>query len=369
MFSSGVSAIGISPSRIEIDFVPNLEYPVEFAIYNSVNYSYPALVTVTGELAEFTDFEEQYVVLEPNGMAQFSYTLSLPREMEHPGNFSLQMSALQASMDDRASGVLGARVGVRSNLIVIVPFDGPYMDAELSIPNSEVGSQVPITISMRNLGTTDLPTINGEITFFGFDGEEIDSMSFDDSLELKQDKSITLYWDSSEMSGGVYTAELVGNYGDQSFESGTEFRLGSFFVDILEYQDEVKVGEINDYYTTLMSTWNSPIQDAFVELDVTYGRDVITSKSESFDLFGWQNDTVKMYFDATGIEKGKYPAKLTVFYGNGSNSVDFDLNVKSFFLSTQMIIYGSVIAGFVIVIAVLIIFMMRRRKIKRGKKK
>jgi hypothetical protein len=243
------------------------------------------------------------------------------------------------------------------------------MDAELSIPNSEVGSQVPITISMRNLGTTDLPTINGEITFFGFDGEEIDSMSFDDSLELKQDKSITLYWDSSEMSGGVYTAELVGNYGDQSFESGTEFRLGSFFVDILEYQDEVKVGEINDYYTTLMSTWNSPIQDAFVELDVTYGRDVITSKSESFDLFGWQNDTVKMYFDATGIEKGKYPAKLTVFYGNGSNSVDFDLNVKSFFLSTQMIIYGSVIAGFVIVIAVLIIFMMRRRKIKRGKKK
>ncbi len=364
LLSVNVYALGISPSKIELDFQPNLKQEFEFLALNSLNVSFPVEVFISGELEQYTNFEKQNVVLEPYENRAFKFTLELPDEFDEPGNHTADLVVLQKELIQTEGGdyTIGAVVSVRSPMIVFVPFDGPFVDVIFESRNVEIGKEVPFLITFNNLGTEPIDQINGEVIIFDSKEESVGSLTLKESLNLNEEKQITLLWDSGDNTAGIYSAILKIDYSGGSSEEKAEFKLGSYFVDILEYQKEIEKGKINKYESIILSTWNDPLQSVYAQLDINYLDELQVFKSESFALEGWENKTVTMFVDGTSMEKGTYPAKLSVFYGNTSTSINFDIEV----ITNRVIIYT--VAGIIVFVAVLLFILLRKKLFKRNKK-
>ena len=367
-FSLDVYALGISPSKIELDFQPNLKQEFEFLALNSVNVSFPVEVFVSGELEEYIDFEKQEIILEPFENRAFKFTLELPESFDKPGNHTVDLVVLQKEMIGTEEGgfTIGAVVSVRTPMIVFVPFDGPYVDLAFESRDKEIGEEVPFLVYMNNLGTEPVDYLKGEITIFNFRDEIVGTIFFEDSLSLGEEKQIILSWGSEGNTAGLYYAILKVNYSGESAEERAEFRLGSFFIDILDYQKKIEKGEINKYESVILSTWNDPLQNVYTQLDINYFGEPKIFKSESFEIAGWENKTVVMFVDSSDMEKGTYPAKLSVFYGNTSTSVNFDIDV----IMDKSIIYISLGIVVLVIIGLIVLFNRRIKKRKNeGRRK
>ncbi|MFH1376421.1 MAG: hypothetical protein ABIH25_02185 [Candidatus Woesearchaeota archaeon] len=362
-----VSAIGISPGSITMGFEPNFKHQIEFFAINSYDDTpFNAEIFIDGELAQYTDFEGRNITLEPGEKRGFNFNLILPSNFDRPGNHTGGIVIRQTELSDKAEGMgVGAFVAVRASILVLVPYDGPYLDAKFHSADMEKGFKVPFSVLMRSLGDEPIDYLKGTITIFDSVGDEVGDISFEDSLIINEEKEISFKWDSIGQSAGFYTANLLIEYGKNTYEANTEFKLGYYYIDILKLQNYVEEGKISEYAATILSTWNSPIEGVHVELVINYNNDRKSFKSESFSMDGWQEKAVNFFIDARNMEKGKYPAEFTVYYGDSSNSVDFDIKVKT---KTDNVVY-IIVALIIIVITIFIIF---RKKIlnkfkKRGK--
>lgn len=369
IFSSSAYGLGIGPGRMEMDFKPNLRQPLTISVFNSVDDYFPVEVSVSGELAEYTDFKKQTVILDPLGSKDFKFNLNLPSKLERPGNHTLYITARQTdfvgSSGDSPSTV-GALVAVRTELIVFVPFDGPYIDAKFNAPNVEAGNNLPFSVLIRNLGNEPVSDIQGVIRIQDANGDEVGYLDFKTSLGLSEEKDVKLEWDTSEQSSGIYLAYLTIDYDKGGkYETNTEFRLGSYYISILKLQKFIEKGRINEYDSLILSTWNSAIDNVYTELEIDYNGQKRTFKSESFELGSWENKSIRLFIDARGMESGVYPSKFSVYYPDGSNYVDFDLKVGS---KINILIY--VAAGALVLVALVLLILFRNKifKKKRNKK-
>lgn len=359
------SALGISPGGFSMNFQPGLEQKLDFSVLNSYeDLPFDVEVYIDGELSQYIDFEGVNATLPPGGEKKFSTNLKLPDSFDRPGNHTANIIAMQSSVisGDSGGSNLGALVAVKSRILVLVPYDGPYLDALFHSSDRAVGEKVPFSIFVRSLGTAPIPDLRGEITISDFNGDFIDVLTFEDSLEINQEKEIFVWWDSTGQSAGLYVADLTLRYDDEVYEANTDFKLGSLFIDILEFDKSIPAGKINKYPVTVLSTWNDHINNVYVQLLVDYHGDSKVSKSESFSIGPWENKTVLMFVDSTDIEIGEYLSTLSVFYENSHTDVDFNLKVVE---DENIIIYIAV--GVILIL--MILFVLFRRKIfkRRGK--
>jgi hypothetical protein len=351
----GIHALGIGPGKLEFDFEPGMEKEISFFVINSLNVSFPVRVYISGELAQYADFETQDIILEPKEQRKFDFVLKFPSKFERPGEHRADIMAVQTEYiggSNQGTGV-GALVGIKAPIIVRVPYEGPYLEAKISAKDVGVNGSVPFTIEMESFGEEPVEHLNGRIKIFNYKNEEVGSLSFEESLGVKEKKAIVLRWDSEGNNPGIYRADLDIEYSNRKFNSSTMFRLGDYFIDILDYQDSLEAGKIDEYYISLLSTWNEPIGDVYLELSIKYGEDLKSFKSEVFDIDSWENKTINFFVDARNIKKGVYPASLIVFYGNDSNKVDFDIKIVK---KSNLWIY------FLAVMLVVIVLIMLKRK-------
>ncbi len=365
---SSVLALGVSPGSITMNFQPNFEQEFEFYVINSFDdLEFPIGVYIEGNLDEYIDFEPGNFTLPPGGQEKFTFTLKLPSKMDRPGNHTSNIFAMQSSVVGQGgSGSVGALVAIKVPVMVKVPYEGPYLDAVFHAGDKAVGEIVSFAVLMRSLGTDPVDNYRGTITIFDYNGDEVDEVLFDGSLGLNEERELSVGWDSTGYSAGFYTAHLEIKYDGESYEADTEFRLGAFFIDILDYQKSIKSNEINEYFSTILSTWNAPIQNVYTQIEFNHEGLNKVFKSESFELGAWENKTVKMYIDTEGIDNGKYPATFSVFYGEESNEIEFDLNVTWLSEFVRFIVYSSIV---IVLILAWFVFFKKRKLFKLGKRK
>lgn len=363
-----VDAIGITPARITIYYEPNSVETIEFAIFNSEGYAYDANVQIGGPLKEIINFPAQNITLEPGASYPFSFTTTMPSEMEMPGDYINQIVAVELpppQVEDSGT-LISSLTAIIGQLVIRVPYEGYYLSGRISATSVSVGKNAEFKIFLENLGDKEINNIVGTIQIYDSDNKIVKTIRFNDSLGLNQIKESSLYWNTAGALAGEYRAELTLEYVGKTFETDTTFKLGDIIIEIVNFQKEIIAGKINKYSAELSSGWNNPINEAFIKLLVQYGGETYVYKSEDFDLEPWEKKEVVMYVDATHMVEGKYPAEFSVYYDVYSNSEKFDIIVKKFI--DYFIIAGYSILGLIIIGLIVYIIMMKRSKKNNGKK-
>ena len=361
-FSNSVYAISISPGNTVVYFEPDKTEKIDFFVTNLENDNMDVKVFIDGPQKENMNFEDQSFSLKYGEKKEFSFDFKMPSQMNSPGDFTTKIYAHQLSKNSLDSGTIGATAGVISNVILRVPYEGPYLSAKITANSVSVGQPVEFKLRIDNLGSVSIPYIEGKIIIYDSLNNSVDELIFEDSLNLNTVKETSLYWNSEGRSADEYTAKLIINYQTKTFETETVFKLGDLFVEIVNYEDEVTSGKINEYPFTLRSGWNQKINEVYIILYVNVSGNELDFKDKSFELKPWEEVNMTSYIDVRSIPPGKYDASFSVFYDDFVNSEDFVLNVKKSVNLLAIFIWVMVLV--IIIIGVILLKMLRKQKVK-----
>ena len=371
LLSSSVFAIGISPSRNVLYYEPGLEETVSFYVVNNVNTVLDVEVYSEGEFSYLLDLENQTFVLAPGEKKEFEFIFVHPSVWDGPGDYTVKIHADEIPNEDVTGGTfLSAFASVVSPVILRVPYEGMHLSANLRVESVSTGQFVPFMLKLENLGDVEIPTFDIIIHVFDSSGVQVGEIEYQESLNLNEIKYSEVYWDSTGMEAGTYTANAEILYGGKTFETEANFKLGEVFVDIVEVQKEITAKKINEYRADISSKWGDSIEDVFVQLSIDAGYDTFNFKGSNFNLDPWGSEETLLYVDLerppAQIPAGEYPATFSVVYGGFSNTKEFNIIVNNpgFFdkVSPILVIGFSVM---ILIIAVLILYVI---KLNKGKK-
>lgn len=371
LFSNSVFAIGISPSRSVLYYNPGMEETVSFYVVNNVARTINAEVYSEGEFSYLFRLENQSFSLVPGGKKEFEITFTHPSSLDHPGDYTIKIHADELPEEDITGGTfLSAVTSVVSPLILRVPYEGAYLSANLNAESVSIGQYVPFILRLENLGDVSIPPFDIIIYVLNSKNVQVGKIEYQDQLNLNEIKKSEVYWDSTGMEAGTYTAKLEIKYEDKTFETDTKFKLGEIFIDIIDVQKEVTAEKINEYYATITSKWSDSIEDVFVQLSIETPEDTYNFKGTTFNLDPWGSEKTLLYVDLerppAQVSEGEYPATFTVFYDGFSNTKNFNIIIKEpgfFDKISPILVIGFSIMG--IIIAVLILYIIRLNKGKK----
>ncbi len=360
-------ALGIGPGRIELDFEPGMSQTFEYFILNNERKAVDVEIYVSGPLAQYITCSESTFSFAPQDVTKtFSCDMSLPESLDTPGLIDNRIGAVE-SMEAAGGGgaTMGGRVGVESQLWITVPYPGYYAVVGLDAPNTASGSDVVFKVSVNNKGTNTF-TASGTIKVF--DGDlELDSLDLGQrTLKPTQSGTLTVSWPTGGISAGQYRAVATVNYGDKSEEAEKTFSIGELRAEITGIDKaKVPLGNIAKFTAGVESVWNEPIEGMHVTIDVMKigGGTLVSGKSETFSLAGWEKKDILVYVDASGLDSGVYDVRATLHYLNVTSSKDVlgGLEVTSFIIDAP-----TALVIIIILLAVTAVFVyIKRRKVRR----
>jgi len=146
-------AIGISPGRYEMDFIPNFDGGYSFTVINNINESRNISISATGELAKYITFDRNGTFpFEPIRSQGFNFYVKLPESLE-PGKNEGRIRAVEVAQAE--SGV-GGVAGVELQFWVKVPYPEKYIRVGISTQTTKPGEPALFDIVLTNPSAMEL---------------------------------------------------------------------------------------------------------------------------------------------------------------------------------------------------------------------
>ncbi|MFW6311740.1 MAG: hypothetical protein ACOC1K_05840, partial [Nanoarchaeota archaeon] len=123
--SARVLALGVSPAKVTMDFVPGYSNTFEYTVKDVPSNS-DVNLSLEGELAKYASLDTTH--LEGNG--KFYVTLELPEEIETPGKNRIKVVVEEVPKKDDFGGMVGTSVTMKAAIDINVPYPGKYLEIE-----------------------------------------------------------------------------------------------------------------------------------------------------------------------------------------------------------------------------------------------
>jgi len=357
------ASLGISPGKVQVNFKPNLEETITFKI-NSDSPEIVFEIYVIGDLSGYVHLNKN----EITGSGNVEVTLKLPKDIAVPGNHRI-LIGVKEKIDREVPGI-GTAVIVQAPIDVFVPYPGRYLEIDLKSHNVNVGDPVNFELKLSNKGKENLnitpiiEIISGE--------ETIETLIFQNRLVLSAEE-ITLRksLETTDYAAGNYNALAIVDYGNIA-KVELEFRIGSLFIDLLDYTKKVALGGVKKFEVGVESNWNNPIEGAHAEIVfLKDGKEFFEFKTSPSDLEPWEKETLSGFFETNNFSIGKYKTNITlIYYGDDIGKSSSEIGEVEFVkgkLSLPLMIIA--ISAIVIIAIVLIIVFIKKYLIKNAKRK
>jgi hypothetical protein len=358
------ASLGISPSRIRINFEPNVEKEFIFNIETD-NPEQELEAYAKGDLSEYVFFDREKIV----GSDSLIVILKFPNNIFKPGDHEILIGVKEV-VDTEVVSAIGSVVAVQAPINIFVPYPGKYLEMVFKTHNVNVGEPINFYLKLMNQGKEDL-SFTPIIDIFSGD-EKKQTISFD-SRNLKSKESIELKkeFDTINYSSGKYKAIATIDYGEV-VKSEKEFRIGTLIVELIDYTREIPVGGINRFAVEIESGWNNKINGAHAEvvfLDTT--GEFFKFKTSPVDLLPWSRKTVEGFFDTSNFTIGKYKANITLtYYGEDSGKTLSEMVEVEFVEGSNKLPWEIILIVVGIVLAVLLfLFFIKKYLLKNAKRK
>ncbi len=347
LFSNFTSAaLGISPAIVEINFVPGAEHTLKFNIISDDPLQ-EIEVFLDGDFSEYSSLSKTELVGGDFVIVQ----IKLPYTANKPGFHSLTIGAKTVPSE---TSFLGTAIDIRVPMKIFVPYPGRYVEGQLNLPDSNVGEEIPVELHVINRGKENL-FVKPDIDFLSEEGDIISSLTFKQvQINTTGERYFRKFLNTSEFKPGNYLAKAIIDYGE-IIEINRTFRIGSLFVDIVNFTKELPEGGIQRYYIDIESKWNNNLGEVFADVVIFNDLENFPFRTPSVELKAWNKETLEGFLDTRDLD-GEYDVNITLHYRDQTNFVTGKLliNPKSFNV--------LILTSLSVILLLIVIFILLRRK-------
>ncbi len=352
--ANAMAAIGVSPPKYDVDFIPNSKTVVTFNFFGDDGI--PMKISAQGELAKYVEISDDKL----KGPGKVNILLKMPDSISTPGNNQILILAEQYSEEGQGFGILG---GMRAVINIKVPYPGKYASIELNAADANAGQPVPYTFKVYSLGEERV-IITSYLEIYDYENSKIDKINFGSHIvESNEMRDFSGEINTSKYKPGFYKIKAVVDYDDKTAAAETKFRLGELFVNINNYTSIFKRDIINRFDIEVESFWNDPINNTFASVDIiNHSTNLLTP---TITLGRFQKTILTGYLDTKDIPEDKFYANITVYYGGKSNEKFVELRFGKPIDAATI----AIIAAVLLVIFIIGYFFIKRRNFDGGRKK
>ena len=349
-----ISALGVSPSKVESNFKPGLEIVVPYRVFG-IDANQKLGISASGDFAEYVKFDKDKLT----GPGIFTATLKLPDYVEKPGKHRIYIKVEEKVTDEEVVGsAVGTSITINALIIVYVPYPGKYLEISLSSNNANVGNPVNFELGIVSQGKEDV-NITPKIDIMS-DNKTIETLYFI-NREIKSQEQIKLKKSlgTADYNPGTYKALAIIEYGKLA-KAESIFKIGELIIHLVNYTRQITIGDIQKLNLEIESGWNDKVDGAYAEVFILNSSTTLVSfETSSTSLEPWEKKTIVGFFDTNNFTKGFYDANITfIYYGKNIGTSSSEL-VKIEFVEEknnfQMILFIAVGAVLLLVILGIII--------------
>jgi len=273
--------LGIAPASIEVQ--PGETQ--EFFIINNEHKDMDVVIHVeNGQLS-------QSVLSIKSTEETKGFTVTYDAPGLEPGKHDIKVTAIE--MPAEKTDTVVARQAVGALLEVIVPYPGKHAEAELVIPEKDVGEPLDFVVKIKNRGTQAIDKAYARIELYDQDGTIATLVSDEKSVKPDEKRELVARY-LNPLKMGKYYARAVVVYDGKEIVLEEEFTIGNMLIEFKDiYVKEFRLGEIAKFDIKIKSLWNEQIPDVYADMEIKDSTGEVLSKytskeidlpAESFDV-------------------------------------------------------------------------------------
>jgi hypothetical protein len=329
--SAQISALGITPGRINLNYEAGKEVSGGFTIVNTENKDIEVVIVAQGEFNQSVKFSEvAFKMGAGEREKRIQYNLKMPSQLS-PGPHTGEIVAIQ--VPGKSSGgdtFVGATVAVALQLQVFVPYPNKYAEASLDIV-SDVPGKITFVIPVTNRGKLDLVRVRANIDVYGALNEKVASFNTNEvGIKSGERKEIAYTW-SVNVTSGTYRAVVTVLYDEETLRLERQFAVGKPILDLQQIEvNDFTLGEIAKFEMLVENQWSEEIKGAYAEMEIYNKQKEVMAdvKSPTYDFPPLTKKIMVSYWDTAGVKEGIYDSSVFLRYGAHSSQKDFKLDVK-----------------------------------------
>jgi hypothetical protein len=357
-------ALGATPARVDINYVPGLETNIGYSIFED-NPKKELDIYATGDLAEYVEFDKNKLV----GSGTFIATLKLPEHIEKPGLHKIFIF-VKEKIDEEIVGTVGTSVTIGTLVVIHVPLPGKYLELTLESHNVNVGEPVNFILQITSQGTEDINiTPRIDITPRDNQGKVLETLYFK-NREIKSQQVLKLKktLDTTDYNPGKYKAIAIVDYGKIA-KAESDFKIGELIINIVNYTKKIVIGKIKAFDIDIESGWNNHIDGAYAQVSIFNNSETLISfKTSSTQLTPWEKKTITGFFDASNFTKGIYDTNITIiYYGKDRGRSTSEMVKVEFVEKIKPVLIVWIIVGIIVLVAG--VFLVKKYLLRNKKKK
>lgn len=388
LLTPNAAALGVTPGRTTFNFEPGAEKTFSFSIINSENKDYNLEIVVKGEL-------NQSIVLSENSFSMsadesertINAKIVMPAEMS-PGTNTNDILVVEVPKErDKWQTQLGASVTIATEVNVIVPYPGKYIDVGLNVVGPAEDGTILFVLPVVNLGKMDIRSLSASLEIYDSRNKLVASLDTNEmSLPSSQRVELTGVLED-ELPFGNYRLVADVRYDDESMRLDKMFHLGLPLLELKQIGvSDFRLGGLARFDMVVENKWNEEMKGAYSMMRI-YGLDgkvLAEFTSAPQDIPPMSEATLVSYWDSVGAKKATYDSTVVLNYENLSNEKKFKLEVDEYKISVVGVSYvisrGTPISNdnglmMVLLVAVVVLvlintawFLLLRRKLLRGRR-
>jgi hypothetical protein len=356
-------ALGVSPGRKTVDFIPNGSLELELDVINPEPDEAWVTLSAAGDIKEMIFLEETDLYLRPGDFrTPFKILFKFPSEMT-PGLHSGSIIITPRTAPN-PEGMLSAFVTPVILLYVKVPYPSKYADVSIYVVSVDEGTPVPIYLQLDNIGSEDIMSAGANIEIFGPKGDPLASLVAGPASIEKGAFLKIMASPSPILRRGDYIAKISAYYDDYNESFISNFSIGEPLIRIRELKTrKLAYGQINKVLFSVRNEWNKELAaKGFIDING------IQSEMPSFSLKADEEKELTGFLDTTGLPKGEYNLTITLAYASQIKSEKFPVVIvdkaqalPSAPLSAPLLFIGAILL-LIAVIIVIVLFVKKKSK-------
>lgn len=361
-FIQNVSALGVSPAIVRLNFYPGLEQTITYRV-SGISETKEMSLRVEGDLAKYVTLDRGTLI----GPGGFSMIIKLPNQIDIPGTHRLSVFVAEKIDEELAGGAVGTSVTVVPAIDIFVPYPGKWLDINLEAQDVNINEPVNFILNIKSQGSDEITT-TPRIEIYSETGNSLETIYFNErTIKSQEEIALTKALDTTSFNPGTYTAIAIVDYDGKTATSEKSFKIGELIINILNYTREIVINKIQAFDLGIESGWNDIIDGAYGEILISNsssGQKMAEFKTSSTSLIPWESRIITGYFDTSNFTAGNYSANITlIYYGKevGKSSSEI-VEVRFVEKPDKLRLLKSIGVVFIVILILIFIWKYWRRK-------
>lgn len=325
-----VCALGITPGRTTYQYEPGVERNFAFSVLNTEGEIIDITVLSDGDLCEGVSISDSLFVMSADTKERRVIgSIAMPATLE-PGSNKCNIQAVQAAQSAGTGTFLGGVVAVTTEIVVLVPYPGKYIEASADVRVNEDGELV-FVLPVINRGDEEIEEVWASLEISAFDGREVGVITTNKRGVASEARSEIMTTFTEEIAFGDYMLNAVIYYDDESRSMSTSFRHGSPILALREIVvDEFKLGSISKFEMVVESMWNGVLNNSYYEMKIYNGEELVSQfRSVPEDMGALGEGVLVGYWESEGVDEDLYDVVLALNHKESGSEQTFQMDVSS----------------------------------------